>query len=124
MAFRKLVFGLAAALTTCLGLSLPSSAQIEGTINTASARQFRVALPNFEGYSPEAQALADQIVSIMRNDLQSTGLFDLLPPESFIQKDLSVLVQPRFADWRIIQTEALGIGEVAVRSCFEGAKWL
>ncbi|MAT35918.1 MAG: Tol-Pal system beta propeller repeat protein TolB [Ponticaulis sp.] len=114
MAFRKLVFGLAAALTTCLGLSLPSSAQIEGTINTASARQFRVALPNFEGYSPEAQALADQIVSIMRNDLQSTGLFDLLPPESFIQKDLSVLVQPRFADWRIIQTEALGIGEVEI----------
>ena len=114
MALKKLLTSLAIAMTSCLSLILPSTAQIEGTISQASARQFRVALPNFSANTPEARQLADQIVNIMRNDLSSTGLMDMLPPEAFIQKDLSVLVQPRFADWRVIQAEALGIGEVEI----------
>ncbi|MAP94863.1 MAG: Tol-Pal system beta propeller repeat protein TolB [Ponticaulis sp.] len=114
MGLNKLKFMMAAMGAACLSLVQPALAQIEGTITQGDAREFRVALPDFNADTPEARDLADQIVGIMRNDLRSTGLFDLLPPETFIQRDLSVVVQPRFADWRIIQTEALGIGEVEI----------
>ena len=114
MALKKLLLSLGVALTVSMGLGTSASAQLEGEVTQASAREFRVALPDFNATTPEAQALADQITAIMRNDLRTTGLFDLLPPDSFIQQDLSVLVQPRFADWRIIETESLGIGEVEI----------
>ncbi len=114
MLFRQTLFSMGLAVASCFACMVPASAQINVEINQASAREFRVALPDFNANTPEAQALADQITAIMRNDLRSTGLFDLLPPDSFIQQDLSVLVQPRFADWRIIDTESLGIGEVEI----------
>ncbi|WP_033232266.1 Tol-Pal system beta propeller repeat protein TolB [Ponticaulis koreensis] len=114
MALKRMILSLGVAVTVSMGLGAPAMAQLEGEVTQASAREFRVALPDFNANTPEAQALADQITAIMRNDLRSTGLFDLLTPDSFIQQDLSVLVQPRFADWRIIDTESLGIGEVEI----------
>ncbi|OUX99218.1 MAG: Tol-Pal system beta propeller repeat protein TolB [Hyphomonadaceae bacterium TMED5] len=111
---KNAVVSIGLALSACLAATLPASAQLEVEVNQASAREYRVALPDFNANTAEAQALADQITAIMRNDLRSTGLFDLLPPDSFIQRDLSVLVQPRFADWRIIDTESLGVGEVEI----------
>ncbi|MAK61703.1 MAG: Tol-Pal system beta propeller repeat protein TolB [Ponticaulis sp.] len=114
MVLRKLLICLT-VLITSLGAGVQmASAQITGTIDQGAGRQFRVALPVFYADTPEAQALAEQIVEIMSNDLESTGLMEMLPEESFIQKDLSVLAQPRFADWRLIRAEALGIGEVEI----------
>ena len=89
-----------------------SMAQIKGTVTEASARQFRVAIPEFTVDSPEAQKYAEQIATIIRADLESTGLFELLDPSSFIETDLSVQLQPSFKDWRLIKAEALLVGEV------------
>jgi TolB protein len=51
-----------------------------------------------------------QIVEVVRADLASTGLFDLQNPASFIQRDLTINAEPRFADWKIIKTEGLVAG--------------
>ena len=112
MGLRKLIISLGIAISVCLVSGLPASAQLEGTINQAADRKYRVALPDFTANSTEAKDLGDQITAIMRNDLRTTGLFDLVPPSAFVQTDLSVRLQPRFADWRLIKTESLGVGEV------------
>ena len=91
-----------------------AQAQIEGTITEASARQFRVAIPEFKADTPEARELADQIAAIIRNDLRSTGLFDLVDPSAYVETGLTVQIQPRFQDWRLIKTESLAVGEVEV----------
>lgn len=112
MLLKKLIAGLSAAVLAGLAFGHSAQAQLEGTITTASDRNFRVALPDFDSTSPEAAELADQISLIIRNDLRSTGLITLIPPEAFLQNELDLMVQPRFADWRAIQAESLGIGRV------------
>jgi TolB protein len=66
-------------------------------------------LPDFEVKSGDP-VLARKIADVVRADLESTGLFDLQSPSAFIQKDLSIDAQPRFADWKIIKTEGLVVG--------------
>lgn len=106
-------FGLAALMAlTPMGLA---HAQITGTVQEGAAREFRVAIPEFSVDSDEARQYADQIAAIIRNDLRSTGLFDLLNPSSFVEQNLSVQLQPRFQDWRLIKAESLLVGELSQR---------
>ncbi len=36
----------------------------------------------------------------------------MTPPDAFIQRDLNIEVAPRFADWKIINSDALVVGTV------------
>lgn len=97
-----------------LTLSAPfaiSSAQIETDITRGTIRALPIAVPDFKA-GPGAEEYARQISEVIRNDLVSTGRFTTTDPAAFIQKDLDVEYQPRFADWRIINTDALVVGEV------------
>jgi TolB protein len=100
------------ALAFMLGVFSPlAHAQLEVNIATGVFEPTPIAIPDFEarGVDPE---IAFQISQIVRDDLESTGLFVLTPPSAFIQKDLNIEVAPRFADWKIIQSDALVIGSV------------
>lgn len=114
MKLKRLLSQLAVALFAIALPVLPTAAQITGTISEGSAREFRVAVPDFASDSAEAKQLADQITAIIRNDLRSTGLFELIDPAAFIEQDLSVQLQPRFRDWQVIKADSLGVGEVEV----------
>ena len=91
-----------------------ANAQIEATVTEGAYRQFRVAVPEFNANLPEARQAADQIAAIIRNDLRSTGLFDLVDPAAYVENDLTIQLQPSFRAWRTIGTEALTIGEVVL----------
>ena len=88
-----------------------ASAQLEVNISTGVFEPTPIAIPDFEakGVDPE---IASQISEIVRSDLESTGLFVLTPPSAFIQTDVNIEVAPRFADWKIIKSDALVIGSV------------
>jgi len=88
-----------------------ASAQLEVVIDRADLKPVPIAIPSFEaiGVDPEVAQLISEVV---RNDLESTGLFTVTPEEAFIQTDLNIEVAPRFADWKIIQTDALVVGTV------------
>lgn len=103
--------GLAALLA--LMPATPAIAQIEGTVTSASAREFRVAIPDFGATDAQSRDYAAQIAAIVRNDLRSAGLFNLLDQSSFIEQNLSVQLQPRFQDWRAIKAESLLVGELS-----------
>ena len=101
-----------AALLTGLAVLLPA-AQAQVTVNIAEGvlKPTPIAIPTFEATGDNVQ-LATDITAVVQNDLLSTGLFTITPQSAHIQRDLSINAQPRFADWKIIQTDALVVGEV------------
>ena len=107
-AMRHLCQFLAAALLV-LGLTLPASAQLRVRVDEGNFKPVPIAIPDFQVTGPDGE-LAKQIVEVVRADLASTGLFDLQNPGSFIQRDLTINAEPRFADWKIIRTEGLVVG--------------
>ncbi|MBI1338956.1 Tol-Pal system protein TolB [bacterium] len=108
-------------LIACLGfligiVALPSQAvaQLRVTVDQGNFQPMPTAVPDFQGDTPAARALAQQISEVVRNDLSGTGLFRMIDPQSFIERNLDIAMIPRFPDWSVIQTEALVVGKVIV----------
>lgn len=99
------------AMTIATGLQL-AAAQIVVDVTEGTAKPYPIAIPDFNA-AAGAEEIAGQISEVVRQDLLSTGLFSMTDPAAFIQKDLSINLQPRFADWRIIQADGLVVGEVS-----------
>ncbi|MEL8055516.1 MAG: Tol-Pal system beta propeller repeat protein TolB [Pseudomonadota bacterium] len=105
---KRLLFALAIMVSF-----IPFSAQAQLTVNIDPERfqPTPVAIPDFEANGVDPQ-VAQQISEVVRNNLESTGLFVVTPQEAHIQKDLDIEVAPRFADWKIIKSDALVVGTV------------
>jgi TolB protein len=105
---------LAAALVAavfCAGLAVqPARAEIEVNVNRGDVQPLPIALPAFGG----GQVGAD-IAQVIGANLQRSGLFRPLDPATFIEKDLTTAVQPRFPDWKQINAQALVNGQVTVQ---------
>ncbi|MEL7547874.1 MAG: Tol-Pal system beta propeller repeat protein TolB [Pseudomonadota bacterium] len=105
---KRLTLALAVAIT---GLFHAANAQLEVNISEGVLKPTPIAIPDFESIDVDPEITAE-ISQIIRNDLESTGLFEIIPESAFIQKDLNIEVAPRFADWKIINSDALVIGTV------------
>lgn len=105
---------LAAALVAavfCAGLvAAPARAEIEVNVNRGDVQPLPIAVPAFGG----GQVGAD-IAQVIGANLQRSGLFRPLDPATFIEKDLTTAVQPRFPDWKQINAQALVNGQVTVQ---------
>ncbi len=108
--WKQIGAAIALALAAAGLAGAPARAEIVVNIGDGTAKPLPIAVPTFAAATPEARDLAEQITAVVRADLVSTGLFDLKDGAAFIQKDLSISVQPRFADWKIIKTDALVVG--------------
>lgn len=86
-------------------------AQLEVNIGQGNFQPTPIAIPDFESIGVETE-MAQQISEVVRNNLESTGLFIVTPQEAHIQKDLDIEIAPRFADWKIIKSDALVVGTV------------
>ena len=106
--YRTLMLALACVLTANVAAA-PARAEIEVNVNRADVQPLPIALPAFGG----GQVGAD-IASVIGANLQRSGLFRPLNPASFVEKDLNAAVQPRFADWKQINAQALVNGMVTV----------
>ena len=51
--------------------------------------------------------LGENISKIIENNFKSTGLFNPLKKEAFVQKPDIAHLKPRFEDWRLIKAQAL-----------------
>ncbi|MBX9746019.1 MAG: Tol-Pal system beta propeller repeat protein TolB [Hyphomonadaceae bacterium] len=71
-----------------------------------------IAVVDFLGGSPAAQQVGRDISQVIRNNLDRSGLFRPVEPASFIERITALQVPPRFADWRVINAQALVVGEV------------
>ena len=101
----------AAVIAGLVAVPQRAEALLELDINQGRADPLPIALPNFTG-DPK---FGPDVVQVIANDLNNSGLFRSLPPESFIEQISDFGQQPRFGDWRIIQAQALVTGRITVQ---------
>ena len=68
---------------------------------------------NFEGI--KVKELGDLISSVIEKNFKSTGLFNPLNKDAFIQKPDIAHLKPRFEDWRLITAQALVTGKLLIK---------
>ena len=108
MRLRTLFVALTAALLSAGALTTPARAQIEVDVNRGDIQPLPVAVPGFRG---ERGA---EIAQVITSNLERSGLFRPIDPAAFIERDLDIRYQPRFADWKTINAQGLVNGEVTV----------
>lgn len=86
----------------------PAQAELRVNITEGNFKPIPIAVPIFGGGNEHARNIADVIMQ----DLESSGLFRPIDRGAFIQGNGHYLTTPHFADWRIIQSEALVTGQV------------
>ncbi|WP_334164343.1 Tol-Pal system beta propeller repeat protein TolB, partial [Phenylobacterium sp.] len=108
MRLKTLMLALVAVLA--VGVAAPAAhAEIEVNVNRGDVQPLPVAVPAFGGGQ-----VGGDIAGVISGNLQRSGLFRPLDPASFLERDLNAAVQPRFADWKQINAQALVNGQVTV----------
>ena len=96
--------------------SSPASAQLEIDITKGNLEPTPVAIPDFLADDSELAAIGADISAVIRADLERSGLFKALDPASFIETQTNIDYEPTFADWRVINAEALVSGRIVRES--------
>tara|TARA_A100001011_G_C14290207_1_gene835811 strand:- start:415 stop:1752 length:1338 start_codon:yes stop_codon:yes gene_type:complete len=65
--------------------------------------------------SLETTKLGEEISKIVERNFRSTGLFNPLKKDSFVQKPDIAHLKPRFEDWRLIKAQALVTGKLLIK---------
>ncbi len=108
---RSLVAGLASL--PLLGLEAsPALAELHIDITRGKIEPVPIAVATFTSSRPEEVRVGRDISEVIAANLERSGLFKPIDPKSFIQTPESLKVQPRFADWRVINAQALVHGNV------------
>ncbi len=105
---------LAALLCLVCVLIFPSlaKAEVKVDITRGTVEPIPVAIPAFRGNSGAEAKFGRDIAQVIGNDLVRSGLFSMIDPGSFIQDMDSLQVAPRFADWRVLNSQGLVVGRV------------
>jgi len=93
-------------------MSAPASAQVQIDINHPNREPMPIAVTDLVGASAQESQSGHDIASVVSADLERSGLFKPINPKAFIQTPESLQVQPRFADWKAINAQALVSGKV------------
>ncbi|GAO98287.1 translocation protein TolB [Caedimonas varicaedens] len=112
---KKVLYLLTLVGGVFLGLFGLKAEELTIDITQGTIAPMPVAITSFYGASPELANLGTQISSIVSADLKGCGLFKPLDPSSFVQTLDSLRQQgPRFADWRLINTQTLVKGDITL----------
>jgi TolB protein len=109
---RRVWQGLAvAAVLLCVNLQAANAA-LQVRIDQGVTEPIPLAIPDFLGSNQAGRDIA----TVVRADLERSGLFRSLPPASFIEKISDINTPPRFADWRTIQAQGLVTGQATMQT--------
>ena len=87
--------------------AIPAHAQLTIDMTKPSFEPVPIAIVDFGG-----DAVGAEMATVIRNDLQSSGLFRSIAPGSFIERNISANAAPRFQDWRSVGATGLVVGQV------------
>ena len=97
----------AAVMTAGLVGSSPGRAELSVDITSGRVEPLPIAIPEFYGVNPIEKQRGKDVAQVIVSDLKRSGLFRPLDSRAFIQTAERLRVQPRFADWRAINAQAL-----------------
>ncbi|MDR3424126.1 MAG: Tol-Pal system beta propeller repeat protein TolB [Alphaproteobacteria bacterium] len=107
---------LALALLALLGIAQPAYADVHVDITQGTPQPIPIAIPSFFGADGNEAQYGRDIAQVVSDDLVRSGLFSAVDPRSFVQDASSLLVQPHFADWRVLNAQVLVVGKVAAQT--------
>ena len=67
------------------------------------------------GSNIKVKELGEKISEIVEKNFKSTGLFNPLKKDAFVQKPDIAHLKPRFEDWRLIKAQALVTGKLLIK---------
>ncbi|MBR1840787.1 MAG: Tol-Pal system protein TolB [Alphaproteobacteria bacterium] len=106
----KIKYLLAAVLAL---LASPARAELEIDVTGASRNPMPIALPEMIGSSSNiftklvGRDYGDKIHEVISADLDRSGLFKIIPQNSYIETLSSIDQRPQFVDWQAIKAQAL-----------------
>ncbi len=113
-AMRRSCAVVLAVVALALGAQ-PASALIEIDINRGNVQPLPIAIPDFVGAGGDEELGAD-VASVISADLGRSGLFLPLDQTSFAERIVNPDVRPQFANWTVINAQALVVGRVVRQS--------
>lgn len=81
-------------------------------ITQGKSEPIRIATPAFVGPDSFSNSLGARITSVIDNNLNRSGLFNIVNKGSYIQNITGINTIPEFTGWRNIRSQALLIGSV------------
>ena len=87
-----------------------AKAALEIDITQGNLEPMPIAVPDFIGASPTEQSIGKDVVGVVRANLARSALFRPIEQTAYIQKITDINVPPRYADWKIIKSQALVTG--------------
>lgn len=106
----KLKYVFAALLTLII---TPAQAELEIDVRGATRNPMPVAIPEMIGSNSNiftkiiGNDYGDKVREVMAADLDRSGLFKILPTNSYIETLTSIDQQPKFVNWQAIKSQAL-----------------
>jgi len=101
----------AALLMIGFALAAPARAAMEIKLDEGVVEPIPIAIHDFLATNPRDQQTAAQVASVIRGDLERSGLFMPLDPRSYIEKITNFQSFPRYGDWRVIKAQGLVTGQ-------------
>jgi TolB protein len=97
---------------------LPSRAlaDVKVDITRGVVEPIPIAIPSFFGTTANEAQYGRDIAQVVSADLIRSGLFSAIDPHAFVQDSDSLLVAPHFADWRVLNAQALVVGKIEAQS--------
>ncbi len=86
----------------------PALAALQVDVTQGNAQPLPIAIPDFVTTDP----VGANIASVVRADLERSGLFKPVDPRAFVDKVTNINVVPNFANWRVISAQGLVTGDV------------
>jgi len=116
MTYFSRLFSVLAAFLLALAFSVSAQAQLEIDITKGNLDPVQIAIPNFLAATQAERDFGAQIATVIRADLERSGLFRALDPASFLETQTNIDYKPTFADWRVIKADALVSGRIKTES--------
>ncbi|MEM9494942.1 MAG: Tol-Pal system beta propeller repeat protein TolB [Pseudomonadota bacterium] len=105
---------IAGASLSATALIGAAQARVTIDITQGNIEPMPIAVPDFVGAQPEMSALGRDITGVLMSDLDRSGLFQVIDQRAYIydRQTFGVNQRPRFADWRVINSQVLVVGAV------------
>ena len=81
-------------------------------ITEGNTEPIPVALLNFENNFNEKNFLSTKIKNVIANNLERTGLFEIISSKVFLEEEIKFNSKPSFSDWRITKAQGLVHGRI------------
>ncbi|SDG85746.1 Tol-Pal system beta propeller repeat protein TolB [Roseospirillum parvum] len=112
---RLALVGLGLLVVSAFALPVaPARAQVHIDITAGKVEPMPIAIVDFAGDpgGAGADSRIAPVADVVRADLERSGLFQAIDPAAFVQDLPSLDTPPRFADWRVLNAQALVQGAV------------